>query len=279
MGGLGFFGAEATGPSSDFAQEKQRGSRALDESERKAPLLGFTGYIADNETGLLHARARQYSPTLGRFVGRDPVRYKEGYNLYRGYFAPNGLDPEGLATLSYTTESEPQKGDCNNVGYGTWVIQWKLTGNLGAERGSVIQKVYFDVEERDCSGAIIKQDYYWYWEAWGVSTQGGNGIEFIDMTGSKDRWFRWEGKKTCSKGHITQIGRADFYPIPIGDLTGWRPGRDWNDPRINSDGLPSFPGGYPGVAGIDNPPNGVVRVLNYIWNCCPGNDTHILFHN
>ena len=32
----------------------------------------FTGYITDNETGLLHARARQYSPTLGRFVNRDP---------------------------------------------------------------------------------------------------------------------------------------------------------------------------------------------------------------
>lgn len=35
---------------------------------------GFTGYITDNETGLLHARARQYSPTLGRFVGRDMIR-------------------------------------------------------------------------------------------------------------------------------------------------------------------------------------------------------------
>jgi RHS repeat-associated protein len=34
---------------------------------------GFTGYVADIETGLLHARARQYSPTLGRFVGRDAL--------------------------------------------------------------------------------------------------------------------------------------------------------------------------------------------------------------
>ena len=42
---------------------------------------GFTGYVADNETGLLHARARQYSPMLGRFIGRNqfgelnPMRY------------------------------------------------------------------------------------------------------------------------------------------------------------------------------------------------------------
>ncbi|NUQ00413.1 MAG: hypothetical protein HUU35_11230, partial [Armatimonadetes bacterium] len=36
---------------------------------------GLTGYILDSETGLLHARARQYSPTLGRFVGRDGLSY------------------------------------------------------------------------------------------------------------------------------------------------------------------------------------------------------------
>jgi RHS repeat-associated protein len=58
---------------------------------------GFTGYVADNETGLLHARARQYSPTLGRFVGRDPIGYRGGgFGLYAGYFVPNRLDPSGM---------------------------------------------------------------------------------------------------------------------------------------------------------------------------------------
>jgi len=78
---------------------------------------GFTGYVADNETGLLHARARQYSPTLGRFVSRDPsavysvmrlvegqgrrIRpmamdgYQDGYNLVSANFIPNELDPTG----------------------------------------------------------------------------------------------------------------------------------------------------------------------------------------
>jgi RHS repeat-associated protein len=56
---------------------------------------GFTGYITDDETGLLHARARQYSPTLGRFVGRDPLGYVDGYSTYGAYFAPNSVDPTG----------------------------------------------------------------------------------------------------------------------------------------------------------------------------------------
>jgi len=60
---------------------------------------GFTGYVADNETGLLHARARQYSPTLGRFVGRDPKEYIDGQSLYFAYFAPNHLDSNGTACV------------------------------------------------------------------------------------------------------------------------------------------------------------------------------------
>jgi RHS repeat-associated protein len=56
----------------------------------------FRGYFADEGTGLLHARARQYSPTLGRFVGRDPIGYVDGLSLYSGHFVPNGLDPSGM---------------------------------------------------------------------------------------------------------------------------------------------------------------------------------------
>jgi RHS repeat-associated protein len=70
---------------------------------------GFTGYIVDSETGLLHARARQYSPTLGRFVERDPWRarpkrptamdgYADGYGLYMAYSVPYRLDPYGMLT-------------------------------------------------------------------------------------------------------------------------------------------------------------------------------------
>jgi RHS repeat-associated protein len=74
--------------------------------------LGFTGFITDNETGLLHARARQYSPTLGRFIGKDEGcgsdlepramgTYPDGMNGYAAYFAPNKLDPNGCSVIEF----------------------------------------------------------------------------------------------------------------------------------------------------------------------------------
>ena len=41
-------------------------------------------------------RARWYSPSDGRFMNRDPLRFVDGMSLYRGYFAPGSVDPFGL---------------------------------------------------------------------------------------------------------------------------------------------------------------------------------------
>jgi len=49
----------------------------------------------NKEDGLLFARARYFSPTLGRWISRDPAGYVDGYSLYNGYFVPNAMDPEG----------------------------------------------------------------------------------------------------------------------------------------------------------------------------------------
>jgi RHS repeat-associated protein len=58
--------------------------------------VGFTGRYLDKETGLWYFRARYYSGSLGRFVGRDPLGYVDGYSYYSAYFIPNFLDPRGL---------------------------------------------------------------------------------------------------------------------------------------------------------------------------------------
>jgi len=60
---------------------------------------GFTGYVADSETGLAYARNRMYGPSLGRFVSRDPEGYVDGYSPYGAYFVPGLLDPLGTSIL------------------------------------------------------------------------------------------------------------------------------------------------------------------------------------
>jgi RHS repeat-associated protein len=57
----------------------------------------FQGRRYDPEQGLYYFRNRTYSPSLGRFVQRDPIGYVDGMNLYAAYFVPGGVDPAGLA--------------------------------------------------------------------------------------------------------------------------------------------------------------------------------------
>ena len=53
----------------------------------------------DPESGIMHFRNRYYSGELGRFVTRDPIVYRDGMNLYAGYFAQMMvLDALGLSS-------------------------------------------------------------------------------------------------------------------------------------------------------------------------------------
>lgn len=58
----------------------------------------YTGREWDEELGLYHYRARMYDSFSGRFLGRDPIGYRGGVNLFKSYFAARfGRDPFGLA--------------------------------------------------------------------------------------------------------------------------------------------------------------------------------------
>jgi len=58
----------------------------------------FTGMEWDKETGLYNYRARYYDPGQGRFIGKDPIGFEGGINLYT-YVHNNPInrkDPSGL---------------------------------------------------------------------------------------------------------------------------------------------------------------------------------------
>lgn len=72
--------------------------------------MGYTGEQYTAATGLLHLRARDLNPTLGRFLSGDTVRPNapgsQGYNLY-AYVANNPttwVDPSGHSTLGGTLD-------------------------------------------------------------------------------------------------------------------------------------------------------------------------------
>lgn len=60
----------------------------------------FTGRRYDAETGLYYYRFRYYSPKLGRFIHRDPLKYSDGLNMYQYVYGNpvNWVDPMGLTS-------------------------------------------------------------------------------------------------------------------------------------------------------------------------------------
>gem|GEM_PF-383805 len=120
---------------------------------------GFTGYILDEETGLYYARARMYSPGLGRFVSRDPLRktyrhpnswdgYQNGLSLYFAYFTPNFVDPYGLAVI-HTEQIKDGAG--------------KVCGVVTVDRATSGRMTYkFDDSARDkLCGCCAGSDFGW----------------------------------------------------------------------------------------------------------------------
>lgn len=68
---------------------------------------GFVGGTKDNATGLTHIGAREYDPTLGRFLSQDPLTITE--------------DPSQLNPYTYGGDNPLANPDPSGMGFGSWV--------------------------------------------------------------------------------------------------------------------------------------------------------------
>jgi len=64
--------------------------------------VGYCGYIFNDESGLYTVRFRSYSPTIGRWLERDPAGYVDGMGLYEYVHGGpiTAVDPSGLSTAT-----------------------------------------------------------------------------------------------------------------------------------------------------------------------------------
>jgi RHS repeat-associated protein len=63
--------------------------------------LGFAGGLYDEDTKLVHFGARDYDPSVGRWIFKDPILLNGGQEnlyVYAGNELVNGRDPNGLTT-------------------------------------------------------------------------------------------------------------------------------------------------------------------------------------
>jgi RHS repeat-associated protein len=60
--------------------------------------FGFQGGLYDRDTGLVRFGARDYDPTIGRWLTKDPLGFEAGLNFYAfcGNDPVNRIDPFGL---------------------------------------------------------------------------------------------------------------------------------------------------------------------------------------
>lgn len=86
-------------------------NEVIDTAVADAPFRFSTKYT-DIESGLVYYGLRYYSPSLGRFINRDPIGEKGGFNLY-GFCGNNGVnawDYLGLDVIIYIPKGDGYTG-------------------------------------------------------------------------------------------------------------------------------------------------------------------------
>jgi RHS repeat-associated protein len=155
--------------------------------------VGYCGYIFNEDSGLYTVRFRTYSPTLGRWLERDPAGYVDGMGLYeyvRGG-ATSAVDPSGRWTLPTSVMSRTI----------STVMQWGCGVRIARQRFG----------KRD-------DEKYWghEWLEWRVrrSSPGGGTVEELEAIGY------WPLMHRTREGRIVEEPEPGSSPLPAGKFGG-----------------------------------------------------------
>ena len=103
----------------------------------------FSSEYQDDETGLVYYGLRFYSPSLGRFINRDPIEEQGGLNLY-GFCQNDGVNSVDSLGMSQTmTETfntwlkDPRTGDTTPID-GSVTIDFNLSDWDGTSGGKLL---------------------------------------------------------------------------------------------------------------------------------------------
>lgn len=175
-----------------------------------------------------HVRHRDYAPTLGRFIEREPVGFEAGdNNWYR--FVTNGptafSDPSGLITITVGALGHDNVSQIilNGLAFALKVVltrKWKFPRvNDCFEYHAVVSGCRADVNRGVVFVALSAGGCA------GVTAQGARGM--LDRAHLQNMSFRATASQTCGAGHTccvhwaqnlppTPVGFAIPLPLPLG---------------------------------------------------------------
>ena len=125
-----------------------------------------------------------YSPTLGRFINRDPIGYADGMNPYQAVRSSptNFLDPDALRTIRQTKPAthptyppvpddvDPTTYDCTGLAFRNFQ-NYKTLADVENALGKA--RKLKDCSEK-CDPCEVKI-WYWRWE-YVITTQDGTAV-------------------------------------------------------------------------------------------------------
>ena len=139
----------------------------------------YTGREWDATLALHHFRARWMSPIAGRFLGRDPIGYRDSRNIYSLMAArvTTRMDPTGRLSIKQVGGKvwTPFSNKCVDDSTISWkfTLSKKATDICEGTGGILVQKITIECSGEDCPkdidcDASANPKTAEYWESWYV---------------------------------------------------------------------------------------------------------------